>query len=449
MHHSSPQAITKLLGLKIVSINIGGLVSKEKKQKTLINFLIKNDIDILCIQEWNKQHSSLFRDFPMYHFKEYFNVFTNKTLETAILYKTGLKINTHSMKTNKNDLLQRTWISIFSDKNVLNLSSVYFGKHGETGNLNILKNDIKNLEKINIKRKNYFMINGDFNGESELWDYNGNGSNARGEMIEDWLLDNKFTIKNNGTPTHYNTTTKRKNAIDLTLVSDNIGSMCNYWYTSEESRRDNNIISDHYYIITFISFNAIKLIDKPIISYCFENEDRYEDYIELVRQLLIGWTDYVAIYWKNIKKLNKIGNYLGDCLKYAAIRTLGTKTRSKLDSFWITKRVNLIRTEKKRFRRNLYRIKNKEGTKALELKGKINKCNKLINEAKLNALKKYQANIEDTIDNLCDTDSKYFYYLSNRAMNYTSSGIVPLREKAGSPIIAVTPKQQAEVLHNP
>ena len=381
---------------------------------------------------------------------------TNNTVETAILFRKDLKINTHSFKRNKNDLLQRTWISIFSNnnnnnkkksKNVLNLSSIYFGRHGEKGNLDLIENDIREIKKINIECKNYFMLNGDFNAISEIWDNNGNESNARGEMIEEWMLDNEFTIKNNGMPTHYNTSTKKLNSIDLTMVSDNLGSMCKYWYTSEESRKENNIISDHYFIITYVSFNAIKIIDKAIISYCFENEDKYEDYIELVRQLLIGWTDYVEINWRDINKLNSIGNYLGDCLKYAAIRTLGTKARSKLDSFWITKRVILIQNEKKRFRRNLNRIKNKNGERALELKDKIRKCKNQINEEKLNALKRYQLNMEDTIDRLCDTDSKYFYYLSNRAMNYSSSGIVPLRRESGSPIIAATPKEQAEVLH--
>ena len=118
-----------VFGLKIASINIDGLYCNKEKRDKLNEWLICNDIDILCIQEWYKHYNNdtFKKNFPTHQFTNY--RIHNSNYQTAILYKDGFSIHKHEI-THKNDTkddnkLWRTWITIYSSKSALNLGSIY------------------------------------------------------------------------------------------------------------------------------------------------------------------------------------------------------------------------------------------------------------------------------------------------------------------------------------
>ena len=78
-------------GLKIASLNVDGILSNLEKRKSINSWLIDNDIDLLCIQEWCKQSEHGWVQFPKNEFPDY-TPFTNHTLGTAILYKSSLSV---------------------------------------------------------------------------------------------------------------------------------------------------------------------------------------------------------------------------------------------------------------------------------------------------------------------------------------------------------------------
>jgi hypothetical protein len=84
--------------------------------------------------------------------------------------------------------------------------------------LSIISNDIFKLKKLFINKSNiYYSIHGDFNAKHHLWT---NLTNQRGNEIVDWITNNNFYIKNDGSYTHISPNGK-ESAIDLTLVSHN------------------------------------------------------------------------------------------------------------------------------------------------------------------------------------------------------------------------------------
>ena len=166
--------------------------------------------------------------------------------------------------------------------------------------------------------------------------------------------------------------------------------------------------------------------DKETISFDYECDQKH--YEILLNQLIEPWKDYVYMYWRDLSKLNAIAEYLHAIIKYAAIRVFGVKKRHKRAAFWMNKKARYAIDEKKRFRRRLQRTRDKESAKAKELKTNIKQCDKVINQCKNEAIERYQNGMEDKIQEMCEKDSKYFYYLANKATNTTSSGIKPLRK---------------------
>ena len=190
-----------LHNLKIASLNVDGIYSNLEKRKNLNKWMINNNIDIMCIQEWYKLHSDENIQFPKNEFPDY-NIYTNNTLSTAIIYKQTLNVLCHNFKNNNDSLLSRVWISVFSNKSVLNIGDVYYSPNSKEENIDILSNDINNIKTLNKNYKNYFLINGDFNIHSSIWDHSNNfEEDNKSEMMETWLIDNNFNVLNNGMPT--------------------------------------------------------------------------------------------------------------------------------------------------------------------------------------------------------------------------------------------------------
>ena len=432
--------------IKIGSLNVDGLVTRVEKQQKICNWMLENEMDILCIQEWSQNYQDYEKVFAKTEFEKYFEVYNSNT-HTAIIVNQNYRVMHHKQfKELKNGrLLWRTWITIYGIGKALNICSIYWSPSDSNGMdaMDILNNDINEIESINSEYENYYCINDDFNARSELWDDKCEKADKRGEYLEEWLYDEEYFIQNNGFVTHFNRATKQESAIDLTITCDKLGALVKQWYVDQNSRSTSFNISDHYFLVMCIDFKPIEISDKPYIMFDYREQD-YESYCVILKQLLIDWYEYFYDNWKNQSKLNDITEYLQDIIKYGALRVFGIKKVKKRDKFWLGKRARVAIEQRKDLRKEYNKCRN--DAKAKKIKTKINKCTSIINKCKVDAIEKYRANMESTINRLNRDDSKYFWHLAKKATNDNKSSICPLKDKNGK-IIAATPKKQAEILH--
>ena len=81
-------------------------------------------------------------------------------------------------------------------------------------NDNIQQHDLNNLIS---QLPTPFIILGDFNAHNPLW--GSPDANSRGQLIEDFIMDNCLCILNNGDNTYFHEPTKTFHAIDLAICS--------------------------------------------------------------------------------------------------------------------------------------------------------------------------------------------------------------------------------------
>ena len=433
--------------VKLASLNVDGLVTKEIKQQKICNWMIENDMDVLCVQEWNKNYADYERIFAKTEFERFYEVY-NSNIQTAIIVNNKYRVTHHKSlkKLGKDRLLWRTWITIYGTNGALNICSVYWSPsdNEKLDVMHILNDDINEIEKINDNYDNHYCINGDFNARSELWDDNCEEADKRGEYLEEWFFSQKYFIQNNGYPTHFNRATKRESAIDLSITCDKLSQLIKHWYVDQNSRKIDYNISDHYFIVIWIDFKAIEITEKPYVMFDYKGGG-YEDYCVILKQLLTDWYDYFYDNWRDKSKLNEITEYLQDIIKYGALRVFGIKKVKKRDKFWMGKRARVAIEQRRDLKKEFRKCKNNK-IKAKRIKTRINKCTNIINKCKLDAIENYRTKMESTISKMCIKDSKYFWHLAKRATNDNKSTICPLKDKDGK-IIAATPEKQAQVLH--
>ena len=157
--------------MKIASININGLISNKIKINYLNEWITKNDIDIVCIQEWCIQHNNYNTQFPDKSF-QFFNCFAVSN-EVAILVSKNINNYTcHTSIESNIPGIWTLWVSIYSDQQALHIASLYHSPNSiYDGPIDILSKQCKHIKYIHPKKynKHYYIINGDFNAKHNEW----------------------------------------------------------------------------------------------------------------------------------------------------------------------------------------------------------------------------------------------------------------------------------------
>ena len=450
-------------GLIIASINIDGMYSELgsiNKRKLLFQWLTDNNVDVLCLQEVSKQYNISNYKFPHFQFKDEYSYFSNNP-STAILYKSNLSVIPHSSFVNHdNDLFWTSWISIYSQSNqCLNLCSLYWSPNSTLDNLHSLSQEIKSIKKFNINFQNLFLIHGDFNSHNSLWDLNLGHSlkdnDKRSYIITDFLISHSFSFQNNGFPTHYNRSTTTESAIDLSINSDNCNILLENWIVSNESRnisisnKSIQHISDHYFIISWFKFdpNYNTNIDNTFINF-FTN--KHEIYNLLLEQYMPLWDYYYEQNKNNLSELNNIALKFNDIIKYCGFRAYGIISSKSSDKPWVTKKIKNVINYRHKLYNKYNRIKHKmhRYNDVLQVKLEIKKLSFIINNAKNKYYKKYQANLEQSINELAINDNKLFYSLVKKVSHHTNHGILPLRDPTTHQIKFINDIDKANALLN-
>ena len=184
-----------------------------KKKPDLQVFLKKHGVDIICVQETHLADARKF-------FVRGYQVFRH---DRANRHKGGLitlvknAIPAVRLSDSQHDYLESLAVKlIFSDTEHMTVVNCYAppGKDKE------LK-----LHKIPVQ-ENKLLIMGDFNGRSPSWGYE--DRNARGENIEDWMLDSKLVLINSpdDKPTCLSRAWNTTSHPDLAMATEDVEKQC-------------------------------------------------------------------------------------------------------------------------------------------------------------------------------------------------------------------------------
>lgn len=193
--------------------------------------------------------------------------------------------------------------------------------------------ELSQLNQILQQLPSPFLIVGDFNSHSSLWDHNCIRPNTKGKIVEEFLDSNNLILLNNGAPTHFSFAYGSESAIDLSLSSPNIANLFNW------TVHDDLCGSDHHPIL--IEYNRFIEINKRKIKWKINKAD---------------WEKFKNISmsgdFENIENQNK---YIVDTLigqaKKCIPRTSGIYKRPPVP--WWTNEIHEMIQKRKTLRKNL------------------------------------------------------------------------------------------------
>ena len=113
------------LGLKIASMNVRGLIHYHSQRFALYIWMVKNDIDIMLIQEWYLHHKFDVAKFDMSLYNGYRLIDNKNNTKTLILHKNQLVIQDFSYLNCDEEGIDITWITVKTKKMILGIGSFY------------------------------------------------------------------------------------------------------------------------------------------------------------------------------------------------------------------------------------------------------------------------------------------------------------------------------------
>ena len=443
------------LGVSICSINVNGFSSEHEKgidkRIKLNNWLKNNNIDICCGQEWykfkkNEKNAYLSsKEFQPDYLLHYNNS------KTFILYKNNIKFTPlhYQLKTNGIDI---TWGIIESKEFYLAIASIYHSPSYDASWDGIAMH-IRDIKHIYKNKPVYFSINGDANARHHIWT---DSIDDRGEHIVEFTDENGLNVCNiNGMKTFQNMRSKKMDAIDLTIVSDELNQFIEEWDTNIDlhiikTNESSKIgFSDHFCVIIKFNFN-INLDNNIKYTWRF-NPKKDIIYSELIKIKMEIWFKYYLKYKNDINMLDPLTELFEIYIREAAIEAYGIKVYNKNSKRILSKKEReLIRKCRKVEKKYIKHIKyfGKQNRQTKEIKKQLNKNQKELRIERIKNLNEENSNRNERINNSAIDNTKEFYRLYNRASKVMTTKLGPLYDKIDGYIIATTNEEIANELLN-
>ena len=143
-----------------------------------------------------------------------------------------------------NSPLQVVACTVRLNRRNIDICSVYIPPDYDTTEL------LRNLDALVAQFENPFVLLGDFNGHSPLWDRQRNDRDHRGRIIEDFLNSHNLVILNKGDSTHFSFSHNTQSAIDLSICSSSICTL--FEWSTDSDVYD----SDHFPIKIHTTFDT-------------------------------------------------------------------------------------------------------------------------------------------------------------------------------------------------
>ena len=470
------------LGLKIASMNVRGLVHYHTQRLALYIWMVKNDIDVMLIQEWYIHHKYGEKKLDMSLFNGYRLVDNSKNTKTLILYKSQLAIDDFSYLNCKEDGIDVTWIAVKTKKSIMAIASFYHRPGDDADDLkyDCIYNHFKIIKhKYNCKNVGFF-ISGDFNGKNINW--GSTISDDRGKYIIDWIVENDLDFINDGTKTYINSTTQKEDVLDLSLISTDFLKAVVNWnvkndiyyilkekYKNKKKKNDNNFLqhqqndyriklSDHYALVTNLHFDPICHEIPSNLTWNFKTS-KIKEFKTVLEKYMLEWRASYDMHWKDSNFVDTLaelfqllvfqaGYNVFGLKKYCKnmINTISTKTKSLMEEKHkiSNKLSNLLMKIKKRYKGITSKYFKKKKRK---LRRDIKKLNKKINKSKSNKVVKSTLYMESVINDPNTKIDKAFWNMVDKISNVKENFIPPLRNDQNDKVIASTTQEIANQLH--
>ena len=340
------------LGLKIASMNVRGLVHYHSQRLALYIWMVKNDVDIMLIQEWYLHHKFGETRFGVTLFNGYRLIDNERNTKTLILCKNQLVIDDFSHLNCDEDGIDVTWITVKTKNLTLGIGSFYHrpGQDADKIKYSNLAHHLNIIKQKSKDKKIHYFIGGDFNGKNVNW--GSTTTDDRGRYIIDWIIDKRMDFINDGTFTYMNSTTKKEDVLDLSLISmDLIKSVTNwcvkkviYYILKEKNKNknkknDNNFlqhqrhnnkikISDHYAMLTELHFDPI-CRDIPInLTWNFDT-NKINDFKNLLSQYMQEWRVSYELHYHDSNYIDTLTELFQLLFFKAAYNVFGLKKYCK------------------------------------------------------------------------------------------------------------------------
>ena len=194
------------ISLKVAHWNAEGIKNKKPE---LQEFLRKNDIDVICVQE---THLNKPQKFFIRGYQDDLRV-DRDGHKGGIITLVKNSIPAVEIARSNGDLEYLT-IKLILPSGDLFITNCY-----SPSSTNLV------LDAINIKPSRH-LVAGDLNSHSPSWGYE--EADARGNILEDWMIDNNLILINlpDDDPTCYSRSWKSSSTPDVAAATDDVQKVC-------------------------------------------------------------------------------------------------------------------------------------------------------------------------------------------------------------------------------
>lgn len=183
--------------LRFLQWNAFGIKNKVIE---LYDFMIKEQIDVSCIQETFLADGDIFHRHPNFHIyllNRQIDINGRRSGGVAIIIRKQLKHNLLTIPRTK--LIEVIGIQIHINNTMLNVYSAYSPGGATNASINQhFKNDVKIIQQHGGRK---YIICGDLNAKHRLW--NCCRANKAGQILYNMFTENQFLIHFSPTPTHF------------------------------------------------------------------------------------------------------------------------------------------------------------------------------------------------------------------------------------------------------
>uniref|UniRef100_A0A0K8W561 Putative RNA-directed DNA polymerase from transposon X-element n=1 Tax=Bactrocera latifrons TaxID=174628 RepID=A0A0K8W561_BACLA len=241
--------------LKILQWNINGYSSNYHELQLLIK---EKSPDIICIQETHIPLTPISNPFyPKQYLGYFFNLNNIQTNKQGV----GILIKRHIPHEVINITSSLSTIALKLNLNLpFGIASTYIHPQQVFS-----ETDLRNLFQ---QLPTPILWTGDFNAWNHLW--GSQKSNARGSIIENFILNHHLVLLNNGSPTHFSTHSTLTH-FDLSLASPQLSPRIKWNISTDLKGSDYFPIS----ITVQTSLHPIKYNHRPIFKTDFAKWDAF------------------------------------------------------------------------------------------------------------------------------------------------------------------------------
>ena len=181
----------------------------RNKKPELQEFLYKNKVDIICIQE---THLTEAHRFFVRGYQEFRNDRKNRTKGGVITFVKNTLPATEISRSSENSCTEFIVIKVVLPDKEISIVNAYCPSD-------------RDLELNAFTITDNTIIMGDFNSHSPSWGYE--KLDSRGETIEDWIIENQFILINkpDDEPTYWSRAWKKTSTPDIAFTTEEIQKM--------------------------------------------------------------------------------------------------------------------------------------------------------------------------------------------------------------------------------